>query len=903
MVDCFVIYFRIVGLARLLDVEIVGSMQQLYAGVNAQSPSQHNSFHSSVYGGFLLVPLDGDPLLLAASVRKYCIDQGVELAIGISHGPITQFEDLHGQNFVGTTINRAARLAFLDACDGRISVSESTSEQLRGDTHNPRVFDPADSPLEGLVKKTNLQYRWYSPDDGRELRRHWRTPSPSATTFKRGEVHVLLYDIAGYSDLDDKGQLDAVLELGKKIVKALRDVRTSKSDLIEVNGRTWYSPGGDGGVVVFDANSAGALLIVAEKLAREAAGSKILLRVALHSGPVAFVNGPGESNLPVGATVLATDLLSGEPDNGGMCVSFPFWSALSFQHIEQLETTGWKSNGRVRIHGSHAAFLLRCSDDGQALASISTQVSPKPSNDEHVVLQALPDCVVVQSSADIKLFQDKQVHSLRHAMSITAEDLDHAESSFAHNLSFEPPYFVEATDLVESRAAFRQAITLMCRAPVVVFDVTNFEPAVMLLIGIRAAVRRSVTVLSAGGEYVLGGELDVPFNIKEANLVAHSENQYFDPSSEAPQYLLTARIQRAFEAAGDPGYADLPVYHRVRNLEESERRIVPAARGVVVLCPFLDVYAKKHWGQWLRKGLASQLKKHKGNRHLKEHELLSRIRRSYELQSAKLVSTAIYGALHSHTTCVADWTWLVPNIFFELGVRLAVAPPARRTRTINLIERDFLRAMESEKPPTSKGFALGLCAFASNSDPGLTRLLELRRQFRALMRLFCVIEYSAEPQDNPEADFEGTAGPESPRRDNKGGIFPDDTAVHDWIVSELDVTCEPESLPLDAELISAARKRFWSSSDETNSSLFDRADLLDLRLESAFDGHMAMWLLARWKYGIRKMRNDGTIRRRIKDAAERMKADKKRWNRLTATLQGEINDFVRKASDLEFDED
>ena len=40
----------------------------------------------------------------------------------------------------------------------------------------------------------------------------------------------------------------------------------------------------------------------------------------------------------------------------------------------------------------------------------------------------------------------------------------------------------------------------LCLAPIAIFDATDFEPAVMLALGVRAVVRRGVTLTSIADE-------------------------------------------------------------------------------------------------------------------------------------------------------------------------------------------------------------------------------------------------------------------------------------------------------------------------------------------------------------------------------------------------------------------
>src|SRR5262249_22120738 len=71
----------------------------------------------------------------------------------------------------------------------------------------------------------------------------------------------------------------------------------------------------------------------------------------------------------------------------------------------------------------------------------------------------------------------------------------------------------------------RAAVRALCRADIAVFDITQLQPGVMILLGIRAVARRGVTVCSYGEDYVHGQTLQLPFNLQMLNVAAHSERQ------------------------------------------------------------------------------------------------------------------------------------------------------------------------------------------------------------------------------------------------------------------------------------------------------------------------------------------------------------------------------------------
>lgn len=255
------------------------------------------------------------------------------------------------------------------------------------------------------------------------------------------------------------------------------------------------------------------------------------------------------------------------------------------------------------------------------------------------------------------------------------------------------PQALDAEAAVASEAALLDATRWLCEAQVAVFDATGFEPAVMLLLGIRAVVRRGVTILSIGGDYAVGDPLGVPFNLMDANIVAHSarQAQLLDERLHPVPMLLT-RIVRALEALESPHHVDLPVYEAVRRLPVARRGVRPPEDGVLVLCSFDPGYQQRNWPV-LSEALKNQWENLKAR-------LASTatpagalgVARSFELNSPQLVSRAIYEEMRRARSCVVDLTGWSDAVLFELGVRLVVS----RHPTACIVER---QAADAETDP------------------------------------------------------------------------------------------------------------------------------------------------------------------------------------------------------------
>ena len=253
------------------------------------------------------------------------------------------------------------------------------------------------------------------------------------------------------------------------------------------------------------------------------------------------------------------------------------------------------------------------------------------------------------------------------------------------------PYFLWASDALSAEPELEACVRALCNAKVVVLDATGFEPAIMFLAGIRAVVRRGVTLLSVGAPYALGSELDIPFNVTDANIVAHSRAQNRLPTNSVS--LLTQRIARGLEAMRSAQYLDLPVYDAVRRLPADRRGIIPSVEGVLVLCPFDDHYAT-FWAESLSQALTGELDKLRAGEGVTDPTPFG-VSRSFELNSPRLVTQAVYEAIRRVQSCVIDLTTWSPSVLFEFGARLA----ASGHRTACILDRHWADTIPESLAP------------------------------------------------------------------------------------------------------------------------------------------------------------------------------------------------------------
>ncbi len=231
------------------------------------------------------------------------------------------------------------------------------------------------------------------------------------------------------------------------------------------------------------------------------------------------------------------------------------------------------------------------------------------------------------------------------------------------------PHVMPIASVCASRESFLNVVAALCRARVVVLDATAFEPAIMLLAGIRSVVRRGLTILSVGGTYALGDPLSVPFNITDANIVAHSQKQ--EDRGPDPVDILSRRIRQGLKELESAAYEDNPVYESIRRLPADRRGLIPRHEGVLVLCPFEDEYNDEVWVKRLQRGLKHQWDRLRGNGDPGPDAL--GVARSFELNSARLVTQALYENIRRAQACIVDLTHWSENVLFELGVRLAAS--------------------------------------------------------------------------------------------------------------------------------------------------------------------------------------------------------------------------------------
>jgi hypothetical protein len=211
----------------------------------------------------------------------------------------------------------------------------------------------------------------------------------------------------------------------------------------------------------------------------------------------------------------------------------------------------------------------------------------------------------------------------------------------------ENPVVVPVLEAVRSVENWAATVDALARADYMIADVTSFQPAVMLLLGIRSVLRRGVTVSVTAGELAAHSST-VPFNVQETRVLSFNDRNFYDD-------LYRAMAEGAANLARDANYLDLPAYHAVR-APRPEAWAEDDAKSLLVLCPFSQDYSGLYW---------------KLHRTIRAYTHNVTPLRMLDLRSPRLVGQALYEQIRWSSRCVVDWTSWRPNVFFEFGVRLA----------------------------------------------------------------------------------------------------------------------------------------------------------------------------------------------------------------------------------------
>ncbi|MEZ6031013.1 MAG: hypothetical protein R3C46_14875 [Hyphomonadaceae bacterium] len=182
------------------------------------------------------------------------------------------------------------------------------------------------------------------------------------------------------------------------------------------------------------------------------------------------------------------------------------------------------------------------------------------------------------------------------------------------------------------------------------------QPSLMLLLGIRAAVRRGLTVVIVEEDPKWN---ELPFNIKDLLVLRLSAGM----ENDLAEVLFLGWMGIKSNARA---YRDLPVFDSVRHGQRRTQDTSGNASESFTLCSFNEDYLSNTLPQ-----LRSIIKRASLSKDAKNPKEYS-VRPVTEYRSPLLVGERIYEMTRFAERCLVDWTGWRPNVFFELGVRLAV---------------------------------------------------------------------------------------------------------------------------------------------------------------------------------------------------------------------------------------
>jgi len=217
------------------------------------------------------------------------------------------------------------------------------------------------------------------------------------------------------------------------------------------------------------------------------------------------------------------------------------------------------------------------------------------------------------------------------------------------------PLVRNSVEVLSDDASIRSIVRALCSADIVVADVTGYEPGLLLLLGIRAAVRRSITIACTADAAGLKLLRDLPFNLRELNLIS------FDKQEEGHAALKQAIRSGLKQSEASIHYLDLPVYDFIRE-DESDADVAAENEKALFLRPF-DGYGEDRKAvltERIRQGFMPQ-----------RNVCLESV---IDQKSPRLAGQRLYQAIRHWKLCFVDLTWWRPNVMFELGVRLAASP-------------------------------------------------------------------------------------------------------------------------------------------------------------------------------------------------------------------------------------
>jgi hypothetical protein len=311
---------------------------------------------------------------------------------------------------------------------------------------------------------------------------------------------------------------------------------------------------------------------------------------------------------------------------------------------------------------------------------------------------------------------------------------------------------VKAGEASKSQKSLLTAVSAVCMADVVIFDVTHFHPAVMILLGIRSAAKRGISICSYGDDHRYGAHLAVlPFNLQLLNISCHSRAQELSANPPPEDLFFSKILYGVQDFVTNPDYEDLPSFFSLRNIDFNSRNArnisIDLSEKILILCPFTEAYQSRNWRVLTRElppKILAKLQRDQENIRREQPKTeqspspnetmlavkLPKLLRLLDEDSPRLVNQSLYEMIRRVDLCLIDWTGFRPNVMFELGVRLAI----NRLGAVHVIAENANIAVAGE-PEFMKRYA------------------DIQ-QVKALLKIFEPISYSSEETDVDPKAFE-----------------------------------------------------------------------------------------------------------------------------------------------------
>ncbi|MEU8079223.1 hypothetical protein AB0B31_27725 [Catellatospora citrea] len=411
---------------------------------------------------------------------------------------------------------------------------------------------------------------------------------------------------------------------------------------------------------------------------------------------------PRDAAATIFTQALLTVLRRGDPDHGR---TFSL-SDLNVRITAELSALPGHGDLLPEIHSPH-----RRRGDA-ALVGVFRNVAHAYVRRQMPADSGRPWCAVVSSS-----------DGLAERSGVFAGAVDEFADMYRHKIRREAgwdlqqkPTKIFASDVFQSPRKLQDAVASVCAADLAFFDLTGLEPAVLFLLGVRAVIRRGVTICSTGGDPDGERSTVPPFLLRDINVVSHV--------SEVPERVLGTRAMVGIQelSRAPHRYADLPGFDVIRPLPRAleNRTVIPYEERVLVLCSFNPLYDGENWPE-IRRRLANAITRHSGSESGEDDKPDVRIERTLDMGSPRVVSANLLEAIRSTDMCLCDLTGWKPNVFFELGIRMAANP---------LDPICIIHDTTDNGPPAQEG---------------------IDRQYKSVLELFDVYKYSPTCRDDYQA--------------------------------------------------------------------------------------------------------------------------------------------------------